>query len=48
MQINDLILISVDDHVIEPATMFDQHLSPEHRKLAPAYITDDKGNGIWS
>jgi len=47
MQLNDMILVSVDDHVIEPATMFDQHLSREHRKLAPEYVTDDQGNSIW-
>ena len=47
MKMEDMVIASVDDHVIEPATMFDQHLSPEHRALAPRYVTDDKGNSFW-
>lgn len=47
MKMNDMIIASVDDHIIEPPTMFDQHLSAEHRKLAPEYVTDDDGNGYW-
>jgi predicted TIM-barrel fold metal-dependent hydrolase len=47
MKMNDLIIASVDDHMIEPPTMFDNHLSPEHRKLAPQYITDDTGTAFW-
>ena len=47
MQMNDLIICSVDDHIIEPPSMFDQHLSAEHRKLAPQYVTDDTGHAFW-
>lgn len=47
MSVNDLIICSVDDHIIEPPTMFDQHLSAEHRKLAPQYLTDAEGHGFW-
>ena len=47
MKVNDLVIASVDDHIIEPPNMFDQHLSAEHRKLAPQYVMDSQGNGIW-
>jgi Protein of unknown function (DUF2889) len=47
MKMNDMVIASVDDHIIEPPNMFDQHLSAEHRKLAPRYVHDDLGNGIW-
>lgn len=47
MKMTDLIIGSVDDHIIEPPTMFDAHLSPEHRKLAPQYVTGDDGNAFW-
>jgi predicted TIM-barrel fold metal-dependent hydrolase len=43
----DLVIASVDDHIIEPPTMFDQHLSAEQRKRAPRYVTDDQGHGFW-
>ena len=44
MKMNDMIIASVDDHIIEPPSMFDQHLSAEHRKLAPQYVLDDRGD----
>jgi predicted TIM-barrel fold metal-dependent hydrolase len=47
MEMNDLIIASVDDHLIEPPTIFDNHLSAEHRKLAPQYVTDDTGKSFW-
>jgi predicted TIM-barrel fold metal-dependent hydrolase len=47
MKMNDMIIASVDDHIIEPPTMFDQHLSAEHRKLAPQYVLDDRGDARW-
>ena len=39
-----MIMISVDYHVVEPPTMFDQHLSKADRALAPQYVKDDQGN----
>jgi predicted TIM-barrel fold metal-dependent hydrolase len=43
----DMIIASVDDHVIEPPTMFDQHLSKADRGKAPQYVRDQDGNGSW-
>jgi len=48
MRMEDMIIASVDDHIIEPPTMFDQHLSPELRKLAPRYVTGDDGHAFWN
>ena len=47
MKMNDMIIASVDDHIIEPPTMFDAHLSGALRKLAPTYVVDDAGNAFW-
>ena len=47
MRMEDMVIISVDDHAVEPAGMFDRHLSATHRKLAPRYVVDDAGQGFW-
>jgi hypothetical protein len=36
VNIDDLVLVSVDDHVVEPPTMFDDHLPA----LSLIHITD--------
>jgi predicted TIM-barrel fold metal-dependent hydrolase len=46
MDKNDLILISVDDHVIEPADMFDQHLPARYKESAPRVVVGD-GTQQW-
>ena len=38
MNVEDLILVSVDDHVVEPPDMFDQHLPEKYKDLAPKAI----------
>lgn len=47
MEMNDMVLISVDDHITEPPDMFKQHLSAEHLATAPQFCTDDKGKSYW-
>ena len=47
MKMNDMIIASCDDHIIEPPQTFAGHLSAEHRKLAPEYVTDDTGAAFW-
>ena len=44
---DDMILISLDDHIVEPPTMYDQHLTPEQKQFAPKFLTDEKGNDVW-
>lgn len=47
MRAEDLILVSVDDHIAEPATMFDAHVPVKYRHLAPRVVTDDRGVEQW-
>jgi predicted TIM-barrel fold metal-dependent hydrolase len=47
MDKNDLILISVDDHIIEPADMFDQHLPARYKESAPRVLVGDDGTQQW-
>ncbi len=47
MNIADLILVSVDDHVVEPPDMFDNHLPEKFRSLAPKVIRAADGSDVW-
>jgi predicted TIM-barrel fold metal-dependent hydrolase len=47
MNIADMILVSVDDHVVEPPTMFDDHLPTKYKDLAPKVITTAAGDDVW-
>ncbi len=46
MQLEDMILVSVDDHVVEPPDLFDQHLSPEWKSKAPR-VEQKNGTDVW-
>jgi predicted TIM-barrel fold metal-dependent hydrolase len=46
MNVDDLILVSVDDHVIEPPTMFDDHIVTKYKSRAPRVLSED-GNEYW-
>jgi predicted TIM-barrel fold metal-dependent hydrolase len=48
MNVDDLILISVDDHVIEPADMFDGHIPDKWRDRAPRVVEDAEGRQMWT
>ncbi len=43
----DMILISVDDHIAEPADMFDQHVPAKYKDQAPRVVTDERGFQQW-
>lgn len=47
MEMNDMVIVSVDDHIIEPPTMWDQHLLAQHRHFKPEYRTRDDGSEYW-
>lgn len=47
MNVDDLILVSVDDHVVEPPDMFEGHLPARYRDLAPRVISKDDGTDVW-
>jgi predicted TIM-barrel fold metal-dependent hydrolase len=47
MNANDLILVSVDDHVVEPPGMFAAHLPAQYRGREPQVITKADGTEAW-
>jgi hypothetical protein len=48
MDTNELILVSVDDHVIEPRGMFEAHIPAKYRDRAPRVLVDDRtGDEYW-
>jgi predicted TIM-barrel fold metal-dependent hydrolase len=47
MNSDDLILVSVDDHVVEPPDMFEGHLPDRYRDRAPKVVTKDDGTDAW-
>ncbi|MEX0948143.1 MAG: amidohydrolase family protein [Acidimicrobiia bacterium] len=48
MQAEDLILVSVDDHVVEPPDLFEGHLPEKWMEFAPKFIHKDNGTDVWS
>ena len=47
MKVEDLILVSVDDHIVEPPTMFEQHLTTAQKAFAPKVLKDKNGADYW-
>ncbi len=47
MSVEEMIFISVDDHVVEPPTMFDGRLPAKYADLAPKVVRTDSGNDVW-
>src|SRR4051812_17000364 len=47
MHVDDLILVSIDDHVVEPPDMFDRHAPAKFRDRVPHIIIGDDGNEKW-
>ncbi len=47
MQPEDLILVSVDDHVVEPPGMFDRHIPARYRDRAPRVLHKKDGSDVW-
>ena len=48
MKPEELILISVDDHLVEPPTLFDAHIPERYRDRAPKVIRTKDGSDMWS
>jgi predicted TIM-barrel fold metal-dependent hydrolase len=43
MQHNGTLVVDADGHVLEPASLWDRHLDPRHRHLAPRIVRNDWG-----
>jgi predicted TIM-barrel fold metal-dependent hydrolase len=47
MRAEDLILVSVDDHVVEPAHMFEGRLPKRYEDKAPKFVHREDGTDVW-
>jgi predicted TIM-barrel fold metal-dependent hydrolase len=47
MNKDDMILISVDDHIVEPPDMFKNHLSKKYQDEAPRLVHNADGSDTW-
>ena len=47
MEMNDMILVSIDDHTIEPPEMYLNHVPKKYLDQAPKVITNADGIDQW-
>ena len=47
LNVDDLVLVSVDDHVVEPPNLFDNHLPAKWKDYAPKSVRKDSGIDVW-
>jgi predicted TIM-barrel fold metal-dependent hydrolase len=48
MKMQDMVIISVDDHISEPPDMFKRHLKGDDLATAPQFHTSPKGADYWT
>jgi predicted TIM-barrel fold metal-dependent hydrolase len=48
MNAEELIMISVDDHVVEPPGMFEGHIPAKYADAAPKVVTQQDGSDVWT
>lgn len=47
-QADDFVLVSVDDHLIEPPDLFAGHLPAKYLDRAPRLVRRDDGSDVWT
>ena len=47
MRTEDLIMVSVDDHIVEPRGMFDGRVPAKYADRAPQLVRKDDGTDVW-
>jgi len=47
VNVDDLIILSIDDHVVEPPDLFEGHLPASYRDRAPRLVRDAQGKEHW-
>lgn len=47
MQMDDMILVSIDDHMIEPPDLFERHVPEKWRDQAPTVVRNEQGVDEW-
>ncbi len=48
MDANDLVMVSVDDHLVEPPDLFDGHIPAKWRDRAPKVVRNPDGSDVWT
>jgi predicted TIM-barrel fold metal-dependent hydrolase len=48
MNVDDMILVSVDDHVVEPRDVFESQLPARWRERAPRVVRKPDGSDVWA
>jgi predicted TIM-barrel fold metal-dependent hydrolase len=43
-----MIMVSVDDHLVEPPTMFEAHIHDRYRDQAPKVVRKSDGSDVWT
>ena len=47
MNIDEMVMVSVDDHVVEPPHLFEGRLPAKYADLAPQFVTLEDGTNAW-
>lgn len=48
MKMEDMVIVSVDDHISEPPDMFNKHLTGDDLASAPQFHTTANGANYWT
>jgi predicted TIM-barrel fold metal-dependent hydrolase len=48
MRVEDMIMISVDDHLVEPPDLFEGRLPARFQDQAPRVVRQDDGSDVWT
>ena len=47
MQMDDMILVGIDDHMIEPPDLFENHVPAKWKDEAPKVVRNENGVDEW-
>ena len=47
MNLEDMIILSIDDHAVEPPNLFDHHVPAKYKDRAPRLVREDNGMEHW-
>jgi predicted TIM-barrel fold metal-dependent hydrolase len=48
VNVDDMIILSIDDHVVEPPDLFEGHLPQKYKGRAPKLVRDENGFDQWT
>ena len=47
MRVDDMIFVSVDDHVVEPPDLFEGRMPAKYVDQAPRVVRNERGDDVW-